>query len=204
MTILISSASASTRDRWKQVLQNDYQILEASTVAELKKTIKQKDIGLVLLHRAMVDMDFMAGLKQPRFFVFSDTPEDSEALVILRIGAVGYANTYISPVRLKEAVRSALSGRVWVGQALMQKIIRGTARGFSHEKAEKVLIDNLSEREREVALLVGKGESNLQIAADLNVAESTVKAHVGSIFKKTKTESRLQLALLVKDLLSQQ
>jgi DNA-binding NarL/FixJ family response regulator len=203
MKILISSTNASTRNRWKQVLQNDYQILEASTAVELKNIIKQKEIGLVLLHRAMVDMDFMAGLKHPRFFVFSDTPEDSEALVVLRIGAVGYANTYVSPVRLKEAVRSALSGRVWVGQALMQKIIRGTGREIRYEKVENVLIDNLSEREREVALLVGKGESNLQIAADLNVAESTVKAHVGSIFKKTKTESRLQLALLVKDLLSQ-
>jgi two-component system, NarL family, nitrate/nitrite response regulator NarL len=203
MTILISSTNASTRDRWKQVLQNDYQILEASTVAELNTTIQQKDVGLVLLHRSMVDMDFIAGLSQFRFFVFSDTPEDNEALVVLKCGAVGYANTYISPARLKEAVRSALSGRVWVGQSLMQKIIRGTGSEIRHEKVKNVLIDNLSEREREVALLVGKGESNLQIAADLNVAESTVKAHVGSIFKKTKTESRLQLALLVKALLSQ-
>lgn len=122
MTILISSANTSTRNRWKDILQDDHQLLEVSSVAELKNILQQQPIDLILLHRSMVDMDLISKITGSRFFVLSDIPDDKEAIILLRHGASGYANTYISAARLKEAVNIALTGRVWVGQQLMQKI----------------------------------------------------------------------------------
>ena len=200
MEILISSANASTRERWKHILQNDYQLLEVASIAELKNMLQQRPIDLILLHRSMVDMDIISKITKSRFFVLSDIPNDNEALTLLRHGAVGYANTYISAVRLKEAVNIALTGRVWVGQKLMQKIIQGTAHVIDETKAGAPPKHNLSDREWEVAVMVSQGKSNLEIAEKLFISERTVKAHISSIFKKTNTESRLQLALHVKTL----
>ncbi|AGF78286.1 CheY-like receiver and HTH DNA-binding domain-containing response regulator [Desulfocapsa sulfexigens DSM 10523] len=198
MTIVTCSANASTRERWRQILQGDHQLFEVSTVAELKDVVKHQEIELILLHRSMVDMNLISSITESRCFVLSDIPDDNEAVLLLKSGAVGYANTYVSPVRLKEAVNTAISGRVWVGQKLMQKIIRGTTQDIDPKSTEPPPEHKLSGREWEVALLVGQGMSNLEIAAELNISESTVKAHIGSIFKKTNTESRLQLALYVK------
>lgn len=202
MGILISSANASTRERWKHILEKDYQLFEVASVPELEKNLQQRNIDLILLHRSMVDMDLISKIKKSRFFVLSDIPDDNEAITLLRHGAAGYANTYISAVRLKEAVNIALSGRVWVGQKLMQKIIRGTAHAIDLDKAraEATSEHNLSDREWEVSLLISKGKSNLEIAEQLFISERTVKAHLSSIFKKTNTASRLQLALYVKTL----
>lgn len=201
MTILISSANASTRERWKQILQNGHQLLEASTVTELSEAVKKQSFDLILLHRSMVDMNLITALTGTRFFVFSDKPDEKEAITLLRSGAVGYANTYMAPVRLKEAVKIVLAGRVWVGQKLMLAIIRGNTKGMDEQGVKTLPSHTLSEREWEVALLVSKGRSNLEIAAILDISERTVKAHISSIFKKTDTESRLQLALHVKTLL---
>lgn len=203
MTILISSANASTRERWKHILQADHQLFVVTDVTELKSALQQQTIDLILLHRSMVDMNLIAAITKSRFFVLSDIPDDNEAFTLLRHGAVGYANTYLSATRLREAVNTALTGRVWVGQKLMQKIIRGTTHAIDKQRTETTPEHNLSDREWEVALLVSRGKSNLEIAADLNISERTVKAHISSIFKKTNTESRLQLALHIKTLMSQ-
>ena len=58
-------------------------------------------------------------------------------------------------------------------------------------------LESLTKREREIANLVAQGQSNLEIAANLDIAERTVKAHLSSIYEKTKTGSRLNLALLI-------
>lgn len=58
-------------------------------------------------------------------------------------------------------------------------------------------LDSLTKREREIANLIAQGQSNLEIAANLNITERTVKAHLSSIYEKTGTGSRLNLALLI-------
>ena len=57
----------------------------------------------------------------------------------------------------------------------------------------------LSEREREVALAVGRGRSNAEIAAELYMSVATVKAHVSRLLAKLELDNRVQVALLVHD-----
>jgi DNA-binding NarL/FixJ family response regulator len=201
-TILLGSDNTSARERWKQILQDKHTLLEVASGQELLAILQQQTMNLILLHRSMIDLDFLTHINGVPVFVLSDLPDDEEAYFLLRNGAIGYANTYISAVRLHEAVHIALSGKVWVGQKLMQKIIAGTMSAIHQQGLTTPLNHNLSDREWEVALRVSKGQSNLTIAAGMDISERTVKAHISSIFKKTHTESRLQLALHIKALLS--
>ena len=67
------------------------------------------------------------------------------------------------------------------------------------EQAVNSLLENLTKREYEIALLVGRGESNKQIARQLDITERTVKAHLTEIFRKLAISDRIKLALLVKE-----
>lgn len=201
MDILIVSANDMVRERWKSALQDEHQVTEGTSYREMVDALARQPCDLVLLHRSMCDMRLLASLAGRRYFVLSDIPDENEAISLVRHGAVGYANAYTSLARLREAVRNVLAGRVWVGQKVIQKIIEGNARAIGEKRLQPPSDSNLSDREWEVALLVGKGRTNLEIAAELDISERTVKAHIGSIFKKTGTQSRLQLALYVKSLL---
>lgn len=203
MTILLCSSSDAVIKRWVDLLDGKYDIESVNTLSELKSACTGAAFDLLLLHRPLVDTDAFIELRHTspltRIFLLSDQPQEEEGLVFLKLGIVGYANTYISAERLAEAVRIISGGAVWLGQKVMQRLILD-----SYAKAkEKAVSDSarilakLTKREREIANLIAQGQSNLEIAANLDITERTVKAHLSSIYEKTKTGSRLNLALLI-------
>ncbi len=201
MPIVLCSMNEEIRKRWQDLVAEE-NVLHASTVAELKRLATGNDISLILLHRAMVTIEIMAQIRQKvplcRIFLLSDRPDEEEGIAYLKQGIVGYANTYISPARLGEAIRVVLSGSVWVGQAIMQRLIRETvAMASVHTKLSPLRLEALTPREHEIAEMVSKGQSNLEIAYNLNISERTVKAHLSSIYAKTGAGNRLNLALIV-------
>ncbi|MGW8287728.1 MAG: LuxR C-terminal-related transcriptional regulator [Desulfobulbales bacterium] len=204
MAILLCSANETVSKRWRDLLKIKFDLEQADTVAELKDyCVCNKNCELILLHRPLVDIqifgEIQRGFPTSRFFLLSDRPDVEEGLTFLKQGIVGYANTYISAERLNEAVRIILGGAVWMGQKVMQRLILDSyakAKEQAVSDSEKKL-KTLTNREREIANLVAQGQSNLEIAANLDITERTVKAHLSSIYEKTKTGSRLNLALLI-------
>lgn len=203
MGILLCCADDLVLKRWKKLLGNGYDFEEAITLSELQDCCAQKPFKLILLHRSMVDEESFTAIRritpQSRFFLLSDQPHEEEGLAFLKLGIVGYANTYISAERLAEAVRVITSGAVWLGQKVMQRLILDS---YARAKQQAIVdsgkkLATLTQREREIAGLVAQGQSNLEIAANLDITERTVKAHLSSIYEKTRTGSRLNLALLV-------
>ena len=71
------------------------------------------------------------------------------------------------------------------------------AKGDGEKDAAGPAMAKLTRAERHIAELIARGQSNLAIAADLYITERTVKAHLTSIYAKTKTGNRLNLALLI-------
>ncbi|MBV5337679.1 MAG: response regulator transcription factor [Deltaproteobacteria bacterium] len=63
------------------------------------------------------------------------------------------------------------------------------------KQKQHAALAKLTEREREVAVLVAHGECNKEIARELNIAERTVKAHLSTVFEKLDVRDRLQLAI---------
>lgn len=204
MAILLGSSNPSVIKRWKDLL-TPYPMEQSATLSDVRHRCKTRAFDLVLLHRALVDLATFDELRKEvpsgRFFLLSDHPTEEEGLAFLKAGIAGYANTYISPGRLSEAIRIIAGGGVWLGQQVIQRLILETAtRAKEKEQATpdaEQKLAGLTKMERRVAEMVAQGRTNLEIAADLNITERTVKAHLTSVYEKTKTGNRLSLALLI-------
>ena len=61
------------------------------------------------------------------------------------------------------------------------------------------MLDRLTDREREVAVAIGQGKSNAEIAAELFMSVATAKAHVSRLLQKLELDNRVQIALLAHD-----
>jgi DNA-binding NarL/FixJ family response regulator len=205
MAILLSSYNDAVISRWAGLLDGHFQTAEARTLEALRAKCSAVKFEMVLLHRHLVDMAAFVKLRElfpaARFFIMSDSPDEEEALSFLKLGIVGYANTYISPPMLLEALRVVRDGRVWLGQAIIQRLIQETAAAATANRAKggaaRTALAALTKTERVIAERVAQGASNLEIAAEFKITERTVKAHLTSIYEKTKTGNRLNLALLI-------
>jgi DNA-binding NarL/FixJ family response regulator len=185
------------------MLNDQYPLAQATSVGELQSLCAAKSCDLVLLHRPLVDTATFTEIRKlaptGKFFLLSDQPHEEEGLTFLKLGIAGYGNTYIAQGRLAEAVRVIMAGGVWLGQQVIQQLIVESYAKAQEKGApplEQRLAD-LTRMEHKVAELIARGRTNLEIAADLDIAERTVKAHLTSIYEKTKTGSRLSLALLI-------
>lgn len=203
MVLLLCSANKSVIERWESMLGGKYPLERITLLRELKVRCTEKKFDLILLHRSLIDMASFSELRMAaplsKFFLLSDQPNEEEGLFFLKLGIVGYGNTYISQARLLEAIRVISGGAVWLGQKVIQKLI---IESYSKVKEQVTpgtgqKLPGLTPAERKVAELVAKGQSNLEIAYNLKISERTVKAHLTSIYEKTKTGSRLSLALLI-------
>lgn len=203
MLILLGSANDSVLERWHTLLAEGNQLQQACTVGELKNRAASGVFDLIMLHRLMTDSYTCSEIGRlapsSRIFLLSDLPDHEEGLAYLKRGIVGYANTYISPERLAEALHVIGSGGVWLGQKVVQQLIleaylNGKGMG-GHEPDQRLAV--LSPMEHRVAELVASGRTNLEIAAKLGIVERTVKAHLTSIYGKMHIGNRLSLALLI-------
>lgn len=204
MKIVLCSTKDSIRERWRTILLgHQFSIYQASSMQMLQSVVHKNEEYLFLVHQPFMDLQTIATLCRMKdaykIFVLSDAPGKEDGIALLQRGVVGYANTYISEGRLLEAVKTIQSGRVWFSQDVLSQFIQAVAahsKGGASEDSTKIL-ETLTEREREIALLVSRGLSNKAIGEELYVSERTVKAHLSSIFAKTGAQSRLKLALLI-------
>lgn len=124
--------------------------------------------------------------------------EDAEDLIdTLRAGATGYLLKNIDTEALVDAIRRAANGESVVSPQMTAKLVQGV-RGQQKSAAPPATVtdlEKLSPREREILACLSRGESNKEIARDLDLAESTVKIHIQNIFKKLHLSSRVQAAL---------
>jgi DNA-binding NarL/FixJ family response regulator len=132
-----------------------------------------------------------------RVVVLSNIPNDDEALAALGAGAQGYCNAHADPGVLNEVAEVATRGGLWVGEALLSRLLGGMSQKLAQGPADAANgpLARLSAREREIAQRVARGESNKEIARGLDIAERTVKAHLTVVFEKLGVRDRLQLAL---------
>lgn len=208
MSIFLCSHSEAVRGRWYNALVDlKKEVYQVTSVDELFNLSKGVNVDLLLLHRDLAHSKAVYQLRQSmpdcKIFILSNRPDQSEGLEFLQYGVVGYANTHIAGKRLAEAVQAILTGSVWIGQELIHFLIRKTfsaeerSRDESGTSEKKSALEVLSDREYEIANLVAQGLSNSDIADRLTITDRTVKAHLSSIYSKTGTKGRLNLALLV-------
>jgi DNA-binding NarL/FixJ family response regulator len=110
----------------------------------------------------------------------------------LSAGASGFLLKHAPPEELLFGIRAAADGHALVAPALTQRLIRQFARVRPRAAPE---LTRLTEREREVLVLMVRGRSNAEIARDLVVGESTVKTHVNRVLTKLGLRDRAQAVI---------
>jgi DNA-binding NarL/FixJ family response regulator len=197
--ILLASGDEQVRFRWSEALANYRQVAQVDNHMRLNLFVSQRPPALVLLHLTLPGMKGLTDVEtlkrnypDSRILVMADVPFEQEGMASLRVGAAGYANTYMTSRMLQKAVEVVLMGEVWVGRSMMHQVLTQW-----RQKTEPSPLELLTDRERQVALLVAEGLPNKQIADQLGVKERTVKAHLTAIFRKTGFKDRTSLAIRI-------
>ena len=139
--------------------------------------------------------------RPPRVVMLTTFHADAYVLRALRAGASGYLLKDAPPRELVEAVRRVAAGEPILSPAVTRRLIEQVADPVEHDRrvAAAALLGRATGREREVAVAVARGLSNVQIAGELGMGVPTVKAHVSRLLTKLGLDNRVQLALLVYD-----
>ena len=115
----------------------------------------------------------------------------------LRAGASGFLLKDTLPVDLINAVRVVAAGDALIAPAITRRLIAEFARLPEPGAATAdAVLEQLTDREREVLELVAKGQSNAEIAAGLFVSPATVKTHMSRLLMKLDAHDRAQLVML--------
>lgn len=134
----------------------------------------------------------------PRVIVLTTFDLDEHAFAAIRAGASAFLLKDAAPPELLGAIRLVVDGDAVVAPSTTRRLLDHFA-ALPDPVAPVVSddrLDLLTEREVEVLTLIARGRTNTEIAADLVVAETTVKTHVGRILAKTGSRDRVQLVVL--------
>jgi DNA-binding NarL/FixJ family response regulator len=137
----------------------------------------------------------------PEVLVLTTFEADAYVLDALRAGASGFLLKDTPPAEIIAAIRQVAGGGTTLSPSVARTVIDHVAQsaGLERRAAAEAALARLSQRERQVALEVGRGRSNAEIAATLFLSEATVKAHVSRLLTKLDLNNRVQIALLVHD-----
>lgn len=136
-----------------------------------------------------------------RVIVLTTFDEDDMVLTALREGASGFLLKDTPPERLVDSVRRVAAGEPILSPSVTAQLIATVAgdNGSARSHGAQDRLGRLTEREREVAVAIGRGLSNAEIAEQLFMSVPTVKSHVGRLFTKLDVDNRVQIAICVHD-----
>jgi DNA-binding NarL/FixJ family response regulator len=140
--------------------------------------------------------------RPPAVLVLTTFDADELVLRALRAGAAGFLLKDTPPAEIVRAIELVAEGDGMLSPRVTRRLIAlvaGDGGAVARREAARERLDTLSGREREVALAVGQGRPNAEIAGELHMSVPTVKAHVSRLLDKLEVENRVQIALLVQD-----
>lgn len=130
-----------------------------------------------------------------RVVILTTFERDEYVFDALRSGASGFLLKNAPPEELVHAVRVVAAGDALLAPSVTRRIIEQfTQRPVKPERDER--LQSLTQREREVLVLLARGNSNAELAAELFVTEGTVKTHVSSVLAKLGLRDRVQAVVL--------
>ncbi|HZM76297.1 MAG TPA: response regulator transcription factor [Candidatus Limnocylindrales bacterium] len=177
---------------------------EAGNGAEALDRAAELRPDVVLMDLRMPVLDGVAAIRrmrvehpEVRVIALTTFDDDEDVFAALRAGAVGYLLKDVSSAKLVEAVLAAARDEAVLQPSVAAKVVAQFARMPVEGAAPRPqpLVVPLSERELEVLRLLANGRSNKEIAAQLFLAEGTVKNRVTNVLAKLNARDRTQAAL---------
>ncbi|WHT19423.1 response regulator transcription factor [Crossiella sp. CA-258035] len=184
--------------------QEDLQVVgEAGDGAEAVRKAAELRPDVVLMDVRMPVLDGVEATKRisaegtSKVLVMTTFDLDEYVLAALRGGASGFLLKDTPPADLVSALRAVASGDAVVSPSVTRRLLdRFLGSADSGQLRDATVLDVLTEREREVLVLIAKGMSNAEIAKTLFLSEATVKTHVGRILAKLDLRDRVQAVVL--------
>jgi two-component system, NarL family, response regulator LiaR len=153
---------------------------------------------VILMDLVMPRLDGVAAMRSlresvpdARVIVLTSFLDDDKLLPALRAGAAGYLLKNAEPHEIVRAVRAAHAGEALLDPVVAARLVETLATDGAEEP-----LDQLTPREREVLVLMGRGFPNKRIARELDLSEKTVKTHVGHVLAKLGVSDRTQAAVV--------
>jgi DNA-binding NarL/FixJ family response regulator len=185
-------------------------VAEAADGSEVASAVAAYAPDVVLMDIRMPGVDGLAATEQlcsssgaggPQVIVLTTFDADEHVLRALRAGAGGFLLKDTPPPEIMRAIRLVVAGEAMLSPAVTRRLIQHVADDGHAGRRERAreMLDRLTEREREVAVAIGQGNSNAEIAAELFMSVATVKAHVSRLLQKLDLDNRVQVALLAHD-----
>ena len=204
--VLLADDQAMVRAGFRMILESDAEIDvvgEAANGEQAVAATRRLGPDVVLMDIQMPGED---GLQATRRII--DSPGSSSRVVILttferdeyvfealQSGASGFLLKNAPPEELVRAVRVVAGGDALLAPSVTRRIIEQFAsRPIKPELG--VRLQSLTQREREVLVMLARGSSNAELAAELIVTEGTIKTHVSSLLAKLEVRDRVQAVVL--------
>ena len=140
--------------------------------------------------------------KPPAVLILTTFQADELVLGALRAGAAGFLLKDTPPPELVRAIEAIHSGDSVLSPTVTRtlvKLVAGDPDADERHEYARARLATLSERERDVALAIGRGLANAEIASEIYMSVATVKAYVSRLLTKLGLENRVQIALLVQE-----
>jgi two-component system NarL family response regulator len=127
--------------------------------------------------------------------ILTVSESDDDLFAAVRAGATGYLLKEVSIEELPQAVRAVARGHSLISPSMASRLLSEFNVLSRRVEEQRGTAPRLSDRELEVLRLVARGQSNKDIAAELVIAENTVKNHVRNILEKLQLRSRMEAAM---------
>lgn len=183
-------------------------VAEAGDGGEVAAAVAEHRPDVVLMDIRMPRVDGLAATEllcarpdAPQVIVLTTFHADDQVLRALRAGASGFLLKDTPPAEIVRAIRLVAAGEAMLSPSVTRQLL-GLVADDGHDArqaAARGLLERLTEREHEVALAIGGGKSNAEIAGELFMSVPTVKAHVSRLLVKLELSNRVQIALIAHD-----
>ncbi|MCP2340882.1 response regulator transcription factor [Actinomadura rupiterrae] len=202
--VLIADDQVMIRDGLAALLSSDPEIEVVGQAGDGREAVSlARELGpdVVVMDIRMPEMDGLAATAElvgdepdggPKVLVLTTFDLDEYVYEALGAGASGFLLKDAPAADLVQGVRVVASGDALLAPSITRRLISDFARRRRHQRPSPAATAALTPRERDVLRLMARGMSNAEIAADLVLAEQTVKTHVGHVLTKLGLRDRTQ------------
>jgi two-component system response regulator DegU len=200
ITVVIADDQTLFREGIKDLLENEKNvqvIAEAADGREALRLVKKLRPNVILLDIKLPHMDGIEATRQihkecptTNVLILSGYEDEAHVMEAIQAGANGYLSKMLPAAELVNALKTFANQGVMIPQPVMSKLIDGL-RNMGTANAEASLVA-LTKTEIKVLALLGRGQSNKEIAGSLVCSVKTIKNHLNSMFQKLSVSNRTE------------
>jgi DNA-binding NarL/FixJ family response regulator len=205
--VVLADDQALVRSGLRALLANSddlHVVGEAADGREAVAVVTRTQPDVVLMDLRMPGMDGIAATRQitadarlaeVAIVILTTFDEDDQIFAAIRAGASGYLLKDAEPEDLRQAIRVVAAGDALLSASVTRKVMEGIVSGPAGV-ADRGRLNELTEREREVLVGVGRGLSNDEIAAEIHISPATARTYVSRMLTKLGARDRAQLVVI--------